>query len=184
MVDTLLSLKIALIFILFGVCYLGLIPAYSKHCRKNETALSMMNAFAGGVFLAMAFIHILPEAVETYNDIMTASDGEHGHEEETTNGMRRRLQMEGTNETKGDSDETHSHIFPLPYLLFFGGYCLVLLVDRVFAGHFSHGHSHGHSHGEGGKHHHHHNEEGDIIDIHGTHAHHDHHGFHNNCGDK
>ena len=31
-------------------------------------------------------------------------------------------------------------IFPLPYLTFFAGYCLVLLVDRVFAGHYSHNH--------------------------------------------
>ena len=59
-------------------------------------------------------------------------------------------------------------IFPLPYLLFFAGYCLVLFIDRVFAGHF--GHLHGHSHGHG-----------DIKDYHGSHAHHDHHGFHNNC---
>lgn len=74
MVETLLGLKIALIFILFGICYIGLIPAYSKHCRKNENALSFMNAFAGGVFLAMAFVHILPEAVETYDEVMSASE--------------------------------------------------------------------------------------------------------------
>ncbi len=61
---TLMGLKIALIFILFFVCYLGLIPAYSKHCRSSQLTLSLMNCFAGGVFLAMAFIHILPEAVE------------------------------------------------------------------------------------------------------------------------
>jgi hypothetical protein len=34
-------------------------------------------------------------------------------------------------------------IFPLPYLLFFAGYCLVLLVDRVFAGEYGHSHAHG-----------------------------------------
>jgi zinc transporter ZupT len=62
----LLKLKIALIFILFVVIYTGLIPAYSKHCRNSAFTLSLMNCFAGGVFLAMAFVHILPEAVETY----------------------------------------------------------------------------------------------------------------------
>jgi len=61
---TLMGLKIALIVILFFVCYLGLIPAYSKYCRSSQLSLSLMNCFAGGVFLAMAFIHILPEAVE------------------------------------------------------------------------------------------------------------------------
>ena len=30
-----------------------------------------MNCFAGGVFLAMALIHILPEAAETYNEGMS-----------------------------------------------------------------------------------------------------------------
>jgi hypothetical protein len=60
--DDLLSLKIALIVILFFVVYLGLIPAYSKYCRSSQLTLSLMNCFAGGVFLAMAFIHILPEA--------------------------------------------------------------------------------------------------------------------------
>jgi zinc transporter ZupT len=63
---TLLGLKIALIFICFGIIYLGLIPAYSKHCRSSKVTLSLMNCFAGGVFLAMAFMHILPEAVDTY----------------------------------------------------------------------------------------------------------------------
>ena len=74
MADVLLGLKIALIFICFGIIYLGLIPAYSKHCRKNELLLSLMNAFSGGVFLAMAFIHILPEACETYNEVMNEAD--------------------------------------------------------------------------------------------------------------
>ena len=39
--------------------------------------------------------------------------------------------------------DTHG-IFPLPYLMFFAGYCLVLLVDRVLAGEHGHSHSHGH----------------------------------------
>ena len=59
-IDTLMGLKIALIIILFFVVYLGLIPAYSKYCRSSQLTLSLMNCFAGGVFLAMAFIHILP----------------------------------------------------------------------------------------------------------------------------
>jgi hypothetical protein len=38
-----MGLKVALIFILFFVCYLGLIPAYSKHCRSSMLTLSLMN---------------------------------------------------------------------------------------------------------------------------------------------
>jgi zinc transporter ZupT len=76
----LVGLKIALIFILFFVCYLGLIPAYSKYCRGSQLMLSLMNCFAGGLFLAMAFMHILPEAVEQYYGAMTGAEDVHaGH---------------------------------------------------------------------------------------------------------
>ena len=61
---TLIKLKIGLIVLLFCIVYLGLIPAYSKFFRSSKVILSLMNSFAGGVFLAMAFIHILPESVE------------------------------------------------------------------------------------------------------------------------
>jgi len=103
-----------------------------------------MNCFAGGVFLAMAFIHILPEAVEQYYGVMTGEQHSHAH---------RLLQaatpvITKTNTTKAvEEEEKHIDrhgIFPLPYLLFFVGYCLVLLVDRVFAGEHGHSHAHGH----------------------------------------
>jgi hypothetical protein len=63
---TIMKLKIALIVILFFIVYLGLIPAYSRFCRSSKVTLSL-NCFAGGVFLAMAFIHILPESVLQYS---------------------------------------------------------------------------------------------------------------------
>ncbi len=68
--QTIMKLKIAMIVILFCVVYLGLIPAYSKYFRSSKVILSLMNCFAGGVFLAMALIHILPEAAEQYNATM------------------------------------------------------------------------------------------------------------------
>jgi zinc transporter ZupT len=134
-----MGLKIALIFILFFVCYLGLIPAYSKHCRSSMLTLSLMNCFAGGLFLAMAFTHILPEAVEQYYGAMTGAEHAHaGH---------RLLQATAVNSTIATAAKEEEHvdrhgIFPLPYLLFFAGYCLVLLVDRVFAGEYGHSHAH------------------------------------------
>lgn len=75
---TLKSLKIAYIFIVTAICYFAFIPAFSKRCRKSALSLGLMNAFAGGVFLAMAFMHILPEAVHEYNEAML---GGHSHEE-------------------------------------------------------------------------------------------------------
>ena len=148
-VDTLMGLKIALIFILFFICYLGLIPVYSKYCKNSQLTLSLMNCFAGGVFLSMAFIHILPEAVEQYYDTMLGVKDEHD--------SHRLLQATATiiptansNTTVSAVAEEEEHadrhgIFPLPYLLFFAGYCLVLLVDRVLAGEYGHSHG-GHDH--------------------------------------
>jgi hypothetical protein len=49
-----------------------------------------------------------------------------------------------TEEEHGDH-ERHG-IFPLPYLMFFVGYCLVLLIDRVFAGEYGHSHAHNDDH--------------------------------------
>ena len=139
-----MGLKIALIFILFFVCYLGLIPAYSKYCRGSQLMLSLMNCFAGGLFLAMAFMHILPEAVEQYYGAMTGAEDAHaGHRmlQATT------TTTAGANSTIAVAAKEEAHvdrhgIFPLPYLLFFSGYCLVLLVDRVFAGEYGHSHAH------------------------------------------
>jgi len=131
-------LKIAYIFIVTAIVYFAFIPAFSKRCRGSAVALGLMNSFAGGVFLAMAFVHILPEAAETYNASMAKSSAEHDDH-------RRRLAESGTEEKE---EEHHDEAFPLPYVLFFLGYAVILLVDRVFSAHFgdSHGHHHGHNH--------------------------------------
>jgi len=71
---------------------------------------------------------------------MTGAEDEHaGH---------RLLQAAKVNTTIATPAKEEEHvdrhgIFPLPYLLFFAGYCLVLLVDRVFAGEYGHSHAHG-----------------------------------------
>ena len=40
---------------------LGLIPVKSKVFRESPKVLGIANAFSGGVFLAIALMHILPE---------------------------------------------------------------------------------------------------------------------------
>jgi len=53
----------------FGFCLVsfseamlcGLIPVKSKRFRESNTALGIANAFSGGVFLAIAIMHIMPE---------------------------------------------------------------------------------------------------------------------------
>ena len=68
------TLKIIYIFINCAITYFALIPAYSKRCRNSSVSLSLMNALAGGLFLAMALVHILPEAVSDYTSSMSSQD--------------------------------------------------------------------------------------------------------------
>ena len=151
--DTLMKLKIVMIVLQFFIVYLGLIPAYSKFFRSSKVVLSLMNTIAGGVFLAMAFIHILPESVEQFNEAMEEA------KEEPVAALK-------GNSTKPADDHAHeehggAHVFPLPYLLFFIGYMMVLLIDRVFAG--EHGHSHGNQNGGEHSGHSHHDHEGKDL---------------------
>ena len=67
-----------------------------------------MNAFAGGIFLAIALLHMMPETIERF----LASKAAHAEE----------------------SGEEEAHSFPLPFLYFVLGYCLVLAVDKVVFG--------------------------------------------------
>ena len=50
---------IILAFIEALVC--GMIPTWSPSCRESPAILGIANAFAGGVFLAIALMHIMPE---------------------------------------------------------------------------------------------------------------------------
>ena len=47
----------------------GMFPTWSPSCRENPKILGIANSFAGGVFLAIAFMHITPEMIETWNDL-------------------------------------------------------------------------------------------------------------------
>ena len=83
-------------------------PTWSKSCRENPKILGIANSFAGGVFLAIAFTHIAPEEIEAWNGLPcnthTDSDG---------------------NVVENDK------IFPLPELLIFTGYTIILILDKV-----------------------------------------------------
>jgi membrane protein CcdC involved in cytochrome C biogenesis len=63
----LLIIKLVFIFIVLIVTVIaGIIPAKWKRCRNNEKALGLANTFSGGVFLAIAFVHIIPETASLY----------------------------------------------------------------------------------------------------------------------
>ena len=67
MADSITAWKSIFIFVCFIVTILaGLAPMKVKRCHTNQKILGMLNSFAGGVFLAIAFCHILPEASNMY----------------------------------------------------------------------------------------------------------------------
>ncbi len=104
--------------------------------------MSMANAFSGGLFLAIALVHILPDAVKEW-----AEWNEPPHPTTTNLTVERKL-------GHGDDDDEP---FPLPFILVFCGYTFILLVDKVmFDSHalFDHGHGHRHGHGHGHSHDH------------------------------
>lgn len=63
--ETILILKIIFIFVILIESY---ITDFVPHKLKKKTLiLSLMQAFSGGVFLAIALLHILPISVMHYN---------------------------------------------------------------------------------------------------------------------
>lgn len=59
----------ALLTTLNVVCWL--VPLRSKHISENKLALSLANAFSGGVFLSLAFGHLIPECVHGFEGTAT-----------------------------------------------------------------------------------------------------------------
>src|SRR4051812_31228750 len=55
---------VALVALIVIALFGGAVPLFWKRLRDSSVALSHLNAFSGGVFLAMAFVHLLPEAQE------------------------------------------------------------------------------------------------------------------------
>ena len=95
----LLWTKISFIIVVFFEALLsGAFPTYSESCRESPKILGIAKSFAGGVFIAIAIMHITPEQIETWNDLPR-------------------------NEGK--------EVFPLPELLIFFGYTLILILDKV-----------------------------------------------------
>lgn len=105
----------------------GLIPTWSSSCRESPKILGIANSFAGGVFMAIAFMHITPEMIEAWND----------------------LDINSTEQPDG-TRVPNEKIFPLPELLIFCGYTFILIIDKVlFDTHALFDHDH-----EDGEHHH------------------------------
>jgi zinc transporter 1/2/3 len=69
--STTLTIKIIFIFAIAAIAFIsGMLPVKIEGCGKNKTFMGLANAFSGGLFLAIALVHVLPEVTEAYNELM------------------------------------------------------------------------------------------------------------------
>jgi zinc transporter ZupT len=115
---------VQIIFICFVACLAfisGILPTKIPWCKNSINVLGIANAFSGGVFLAIAFMHIMPEVAEGYTDYLHP----HEHDPDDPDGFRQYMKSGGLTHGDGDDD------FPLPFALVFLGYAFILLIDKV-----------------------------------------------------
>jgi zinc transporter ZupT len=68
-------IKLAFCFGIFFEAYLsGIIPTHNRTCLESPKIMGIANSFAAGVFIAIAFLHIVPEQVETWTTIWSAKN--------------------------------------------------------------------------------------------------------------
>lgn len=84
------------------------IPLQSKQITDNKLALSLANAFSGGVFLSLAFGHLIPECVHGFHEAAAVASSE------TT----------GTTAAAMTNDA-------FPYMMVLSGYLLIFFVEKV-----------------------------------------------------
>ena len=104
-----LHFKLIMIVVMVFVCGVGLLPIKVPAFRQNQAFLSYLNCFSAGIFLGMALLHMLPESAEIFAEWS----------------QKRFLEHNGA-----DSEEEH-RVYPFAYLVFFFGYLIILLFDRV-----------------------------------------------------
>jgi len=86
------------------VCWL--VPLQSKSFGENKVALSLANAFSGGVFLSLAFGHLIPECVHGFSTALASKSGS--------------ISAAASNLNEA-----------APYMLVLSGYLLIFFVEKV-----------------------------------------------------
>lgn len=91
----------------------------------NGTFFGMMTSFAAGMLLTLSFIHILPEASAIYSEYKHELHEAEEAAEAIANaaGKRRYMEEEEHEEEGGEGG------FPLPNVIFFIGFMLMLFLD-------------------------------------------------------
>lgn len=97
----------------------GLLPIKIPTFRSNKLLLSYSNCFAGGLFLAIGLIHILPEARENLEgkDDHDHHDHDHDHHDHD--------HLDHDYLTHGD------HPFPWSFFICLASFSIILLIDKV-----------------------------------------------------
>ncbi len=68
---TTMTIKIVFIFAIAALAFIsGMLPVKIEGCGKNKTFMGLANAFSGGLFLAIALVHVLPEVTSAYTELM------------------------------------------------------------------------------------------------------------------
>lgn len=63
---TLTGLKIIIIFAMIFISMFGILTYKLNKLNRTERLFSYLNCFSAGMFLAIGFVHMFPEAVEGY----------------------------------------------------------------------------------------------------------------------
>ena len=89
---------------------MGMLPVKCQSCRNSMKMLGLANAFSGGVFIAIALLHIMPESVEMWESLM---------------------KKQWLDANPGFSSCDCPECYPLPFLLIVFGYTLIFVFDKV-----------------------------------------------------
>ena len=84
--------------------FFGILPIKVPKFRSNAKLLSFSNCFAGGLFLAIGLIHVLPEAIES---------------------------LDSGKDHDSDHDSDHGDSFPWAYFISICSFSFILLIDKV-----------------------------------------------------
>ena len=99
-----------IIFVFIEALVGGMIPTFWTSCRESPKILGIANSFACGLFLAISVIHITPECKEDW-DNLSINTHPSGYD---------------------DIDPLpNEKIFPLPEVMVFVGYTIILVMDKV-----------------------------------------------------
>ena len=126
--------KWVFIFVCFAISMgAGLLPMKIKGFNSNPRYMGIANSFSGGVFLAIAFCHIMPEAANIYYNeklqkLLKKHQSIDNPDEYDLDGAVQKLV---TQEEVEDLIDEYQSSFPLPYLLVVLGYAFILFIDRV-----------------------------------------------------